>query len=189
MSRGNYRTHSSQRASHQSNGRRLSLFNMVALKNQLFIPYVIFFNILVSPFSLTEDNKDILNHFIDFMTCEIWWRTRPLSLTIDWSFILVFHWNVASMSHVHHFLWFTQILIFCFYETMWTFVTYSLALSWQVTCRWRIINSHKQNSFKLKVLTLVLIRDLHSIIVTQHLQIFNQRPEISVDVIPRLLWP
>jgi hypothetical protein len=41
----------------------------------------------------------------------------------------------------------------------------------------------------MKVLTLVLIPDLHSIIVPQHLQIFNQIPEISVDVIPRLLWP
>jgi hypothetical protein len=35
----------------------------------------------------------------------------------------------------------------------------------------------------------VLIVDLHSIIISQHLQIFNQRPEISVDIIPRLLWP
>jgi hypothetical protein len=35
---------------------------------------------------------------------------------------------------------------------------------------------------------LVLILDLHSIIVSLHLQIFNQRPEISVDVILRLLW-
>jgi hypothetical protein len=36
---------------------------------------------------------------------------------------------------------------------------------------------------------LVLIPDLHSIIVPQHLQILNQRPELSVDIIPRLLWP
>jgi hypothetical protein len=36
---------------------------------------------------------------------------------------------------------------------------------------------------------LVLILDLHSIIVPQHHHIFNQRPEISVDVIPMLLWP
>jgi hypothetical protein len=35
----------------------------------------------------------------------------------------------------------------------------------------------------------MLILDLHSIIVSQHLQMFKQRPEISVDVIPRLLWP
>jgi hypothetical protein len=42
---------------------------------------------------------------------------------------------------------------------------------------------------KLKVLTLVLIPGLHSMIVPQHLQIFNQRPKISVDVIPNLLWP
>jgi uncharacterized membrane protein len=40
----------------------------------------------------------------------------------------------------------------------------------------------------MKVLTLVLILDLHSIIVPQLLQIFNQMPEISVDVIPRLFW-
>jgi hypothetical protein len=56
-------------------------------------------------------------------------------------------------------------------------------------CYWRIINSLKQNYFGLKVLTLVLIQDLHSIIVPQHLQIFNKKPKISVDVIPRLLWP
>jgi hypothetical protein len=35
----------------------------------------------------------------------------------------------------------------------------------------------------------VLIPDLHSVIVPQHLQIFNQRSKISVDVIPRLVWP
>jgi hypothetical protein len=34
---------------------------------------------------------------------------------------------------------------------------------------------------------LVLIPDLHSIIVSQLLQIFNQRPKLSVDIIPRLL--
>jgi hypothetical protein len=33
----------------------------------------------------------------------------------------------------------------------------------------------------------VLILDLHFMIVPQHLQIFNQRAKISVDVIPRLL--
>jgi hypothetical protein len=44
-------------------------------------------------------------------------------------------------------------------------------------CCWRITNGHKQNGFELKVLTLVLILDMHSIIVTQHLQILNQRPE------------
>jgi hypothetical protein len=31
---------------------------------------------------------------------------------------------------------------------------------------------------------LVLILDLHSVVVPQLLQIFNQRPEIIVDVIP-----
>jgi hypothetical protein len=36
---------------------------------------------------------------------------------------------------------------------------------------------------------LVLIPDLHSIIVPQHLHIFSQRPGISVNVIHRLLWP
>jgi hypothetical protein len=35
----------------------------------------------------------------------------------------------------------------------------------------------------------VLIPDLHSVVVPQLLQIFIQRPEISVDVILRLLWP
>jgi hypothetical protein len=35
----------------------------------------------------------------------------------------------------------------------------------------------------------VLIPNLHSIVVPQLIQIFNQRLEISVDVIPRLLWP
>jgi hypothetical protein len=47
----------------------------------------------------------------------------------------------------------------------------------------------KQNGFQLKVLMLVLIPDLHSVVVPQLLQIFNQRPKISVDVILRLLWP
>jgi uncharacterized membrane protein len=63
------------------------------------------------------------------------------------------------------------------------------SLSWQVTCRWRITYNHKQNGLKLKVLTLVLISDLHSIIVPQHLQIFNQRSEKSVNIIPRMVWP
>jgi hypothetical protein len=36
---------------------------------------------------------------------------------------------------------------------------------------------------------LVLIPDLHSVIGPQLLQIFNQRPKISVNVILRLLWP
>jgi hypothetical protein len=52
-----------------------------------------------------------------------------------------------------------------------------------------ITNSHKQNGFEMKVLILVLIPDLHSIIVPQYLQIFNQRPKISIDAIPRLLCP
>jgi hypothetical protein len=43
---------------------------------------------------------DILNHFIDFMTCEMRWRKPPLSVTIELilhTLKLVFHWNVASM--------------------------------------------------------------------------------------------
>jgi hypothetical protein len=56
-------------------------------------------------------------------------------------------------------------------------------------CRWRITNSQKQNGLQLKILTLMLIPDIHSMIVPYHLQIFNQWPKISVDVIPRLLWP
>jgi hypothetical protein len=50
---------------------------------------------------------DIVNHFIDFMTYEMWWRTPPLSVTIELiihTLKLVLHWNVASMSHVHYFL-------------------------------------------------------------------------------------
>jgi hypothetical protein len=39
----------------------------------------------------------------------------------------------------------------------------------------------------VKVLMLVLIPDLYSIIIPQHLQIFNERPKISVNVILRLL--
>jgi hypothetical protein len=46
-----------------------------------------------------------------------------------------------------------------------------------------------KNGFETKVLTLVLIPDLHSVVAPHLLQIFNQMPEISVDVIPRLLWP
>jgi hypothetical protein len=41
---------------------------------------------------------DIINYFIDFMTCEIRWRTPPLSVTIELILHtpkLVFHWNVA----------------------------------------------------------------------------------------------
>jgi hypothetical protein len=56
-------------------------------------------------------------------------------------------------------------------------------------CYWRFTNSQKQNGIEIKVLTLVLIPNLHSIFVPQFHQIFIQRPEISVDVIPRLLWP
>jgi hypothetical protein len=36
---------------------------------------------------------------------------------------------------------------------------------------------------------LVLILDLDSVVVLKLLQIFNQRSKISVDVIPKLLWP
>jgi hypothetical protein len=49
---------------------------------------------------------DILNHFIDFMTCEMQWGTPLLGVTIELIvhiLKLVFHWNVASMSHVHYF--------------------------------------------------------------------------------------
>jgi hypothetical protein len=63
-------------------------------------------HILASPFSLTKEKMDILNHVIDFMTCEMWWRTPPLSVTIELILHtpkLVFHWNVVSMSHVHCF--------------------------------------------------------------------------------------
>jgi hypothetical protein len=35
----------------------------------------------------------------------------------------------------------------------------------------------------------MLMSDLHYIVVPQHLQIFNQRPKIILDVIPSLLWP
>jgi hypothetical protein len=50
------------------------------------------------------DNMDILDHFIDFMTCEMQWRMLLLSVTVElilYTLKLVFHWNVASMSHVH----------------------------------------------------------------------------------------
>jgi hypothetical protein len=39
------------------------------------------------------------------------------------------------------------------------------------------------------IISEVVLSHLHSIVVPQLLQIFNQRLEISVDVIPRLLWP
>jgi hypothetical protein len=134
---------------------------------------------------------DILNHFIDFMTCKMRWRMPLLDLTIELILHilkLVFYWNVVSMSHIHYFLWLAQILRVYFSKTMWTSTTYFLAQSWQVMCHWKITNSHKQNNFKLKVLMLMLILDLYSNIVSQHLQIFNQKPKIS-DVISRLLCP
>jgi hypothetical protein len=28
---------------------------------------------------------DILNHFIDFMTCEMWWRTLLLGVSLEYS--------------------------------------------------------------------------------------------------------
>jgi hypothetical protein len=49
---------------------------------------------------------DILNHFIDFMTCELRWGTPLLDITIELIFHVpkwVFHWNIASMSHIHCF--------------------------------------------------------------------------------------
>jgi hypothetical protein len=72
----------------------------------MLFPHVIFFIILDSPFPLTKHNMDILNHFIDFMTCEMQWGTPLLGVTIELILHilkLVFHWNVASMSHVHYF--------------------------------------------------------------------------------------
>jgi hypothetical protein len=50
---------------------------------------------------------DILNLFIDFMTCEMRCRMSFLGLTIELILHIlksVFHWNVASMSHIHYFL-------------------------------------------------------------------------------------
>jgi hypothetical protein len=49
---------------------------------------------------------DILNHFIDFMTCEMQWGTPLLGITIELIFHIlkqVFHWNIASMSHIQYF--------------------------------------------------------------------------------------
>jgi hypothetical protein len=49
---------------------------------------------------------DILNHFIDLMTYEMWWGMPLLSITIELIFHIlkrVFHWNIASMSHIHYF--------------------------------------------------------------------------------------
>jgi hypothetical protein len=79
---------------------------MIAPKNQLLLPYVIFFSILVSHFPLTKDNMDILNHFIDFMTCGMRWRMPPLSVTIEliiYTPKVVFHWNVALIFYVQCF--------------------------------------------------------------------------------------
>jgi hypothetical protein len=143
MSRGGFHTHYSQRTSHQLNDGHLYLFNTVAVKNWLLLRYVIFSNILDSHFPFTEDNMDILKHFVDFMTSNMRWRMPFLSLTIELIIHilkLVFHWNVVSMSHVHYFLWLAQILRVCLCEIMWTSATYFLALSWQVTCHWRITN-------------------------------------------------
>jgi hypothetical protein len=176
MLRGGSCTHSSWCPSYQSNDEHLSLSSMVAPKKLIASSTCHLHQYSCSPFPLTKDNMDILNHFIDFMTYEMRWRSPLLSVTIE--LILhtlkpVFHWNVASMSHVHYFSWLAQILWVCFSKTMWTSVTYFLALSRQVLCCWRITNSLKQNGFETKVLTLVLILDLHSIVVPQLLQIFN----------------
>jgi hypothetical protein len=49
---------------------------------------------------------DILNHFIDFMTCEIRWGTPLLGVTIELIFHILkrmFHLNTESMSHIHCF--------------------------------------------------------------------------------------
>jgi hypothetical protein len=59
-----------------------------------------------SPFLLTTDNMDILNHFVDFKTYEMWWRMPHLGVTIELILQipkLVFHWHVVSMSHIHCF--------------------------------------------------------------------------------------
>jgi hypothetical protein len=144
MFRGGSCTHSSRCASHQLNDGRLCPSNMVAPKKiNCFFHMSSSSIFLIVLFCLPKDNRDILNHFIEFMTYEMWWRMPRLSVTIE--LILhtpkeVFHWNVASMSHVHYFLWLAQILWVCFSKTMWTSATYFLALSWQVTCRWRITN-------------------------------------------------
>jgi hypothetical protein len=50
-----------------------------------------------------------------------------------------------------------------------------------------ILHTLKVLTLVTKVLMLVLILDLHYVVVPQLLQIFNHRPEISVDLIPRLL--
>jgi hypothetical protein len=65
------------------------------------------FDKFASHFPLTKDNIDILNYFIDFMICEMQWRTPLLGVTIELilhTLKLVFHWNVVLMSHVHCFL-------------------------------------------------------------------------------------
>jgi hypothetical protein len=64
-------------------------------KNQLLLRYVIFFNTLASPFPLTEDNIDILNHFIYFMT------GVSFECSINVSCILFFmsHSNTESLFH------------------------------------------------------------------------------------------
>jgi hypothetical protein len=51
-----------------------------------------------SSFPLDEDDMDILNHFIYFMTCEMRWETSLLGVTIELIFHIpkrVFHWNIA----------------------------------------------------------------------------------------------
>jgi hypothetical protein len=75
-------------------------------KNWLLLPHIILFNILASHFPLTEYNMDILNHFIDFVTCEMQLRMPLLVLTSELTLHipkLEFHWNVVSMSHVRYF--------------------------------------------------------------------------------------
>jgi hypothetical protein len=64
---------------------------------------------------------DILNHFIDFITCEIRWRLPLLGLTIELILHIlkpVFHWNLVSMSQVHYFSYLTQVLRVHFSETI-----------------------------------------------------------------------
>jgi hypothetical protein len=99
-------THSSRHASHQLNDGRLNLSNTVAPKKSIASSTCHLLQYSCQSFSTYQGNMDILNHFIDFMTCEMRWRMPLLSVTIEFilhTLKLVFHWNVASMSHVHYF--------------------------------------------------------------------------------------
>jgi hypothetical protein len=106
MSRGGSHTRSYQHASHQLNDEHISLLNTVAPKKLITSSTCHLLQYSCQAFLLTKDNMDILNHFIDFMTSEMRWRMPLLSLTIELILHipkLVFHWNVALMSHVQCF--------------------------------------------------------------------------------------